>query len=56
MLKQEVLGEKLMSGVKAGLLKCLEPGNGCDCTGGRNFTSSSDVWLDYIERCVPQPQ
>ena len=56
MLKQEVLGEKLMRGVKAGLIACLEPGNGCDCTGGGNFTSSSDVWLDYIAKSVPEPQ
>jgi len=50
MLKQEVLGEKLMKGVQAGILHCLKEGHGCDCTGeGSNFTSSSDVWLDHIE-------
>jgi hypothetical protein len=49
MLRKEVLGEKLMRGVKAGLRECLEPGHGCDCTGGGNFSGSSEVWLDQIE-------
>ena len=47
MLKQEVLGEKLMKGVKAGLRMCLQSG-GCSCPQS-GFTSSSDIWLDYIE-------
>ena len=50
MLKQEVLGEKLMKGVQAGTVHCLKEGHGCYCTGeGSNFTSSSDSWLLHIE-------
>lgn len=48
MLKQQVLGEKLMRGVSGGLRLCLMTG-GCECEGGEGFTSSSEIWLDYIE-------
>lgn len=48
MLKQKVLGEKLMKGVKGGIRLCLMSGS-CECEGGVGFTSSSDIWLDYIE-------
>jgi len=47
MINQEVLGEKLMKGVKAGIIMCLKSGS-CNCPEG-GFTSSSDIWLDYIE-------
>ena len=48
MLKKEILGEKLMKGVKAGST-CI---GGCDCGSSPRysaFTSSSEVWLKQSE-------
>ena len=50
MIKKEILGEKLMKGVKAGA-SCISSG-GCDCTSSPRysaFTSSSEVWLSRME-------
>jgi hypothetical protein len=48
MLKKEILGEKLMKGVKAGAT-CI---GGCDCSSSPRysaFTSSSEVLLEKME-------
>jgi hypothetical protein len=53
-LKKEILGEKLMKGVKAGEI-CI---GGCDCSSSprySSFTSNSEEWLQQWEATFEQP-
>jgi hypothetical protein len=53
MLKFTVLGEKLMKASTAGSLCCWGgPDDGCDCTGGGNFSGSSNVWLARLDKTL----
>jgi hypothetical protein len=50
MVKLKILGEKLMKATTAGSMCCWgDVDDGCDCTEGGNFTSTSEVWLQRLE-------